>query len=66
MPLVKAIKTDVRGRKVLMTRKVARKDEARKCRWATWMGSECGSCCSLMLKSRKVAGAIWECLYGWA
>jgi hypothetical protein len=63
LPAVKAIKTDIRGREFLMTRKVARKDEAEK----GPVGHLDGFGMRVLLQldfNTQEWHVIWECLYG--
>jgi hypothetical protein len=63
VPLVKAIKTDVRGRKFLMTRKVDRKNEAEKGPVAHLEGFGIRILLQLDFKTEEWQ-VVWECLYG--
>jgi hypothetical protein len=63
VPLVKAIKTDVRGQKFLMTRKVERKDEREKGPVGHLDGFGMRILLQLDLKTEEWQ-VIWECLYG--
>jgi len=65
VPLVKAIKTDIRGRRLLMTRKVDRKNEAEKGPVAHLDGFGMRVLLQLDFKTEEWH-VIWECLYGFA
>lgn len=65
VPLVKAIKTDVRGRRFLMTRKVDRKNEAEKGPVADLDGFGMRVLLQLDFRTEEWQ-VIWECLYGFA
>jgi hypothetical protein len=65
VPLVKAIKTDIRGQKFLMTRRVDRKNEAEKGPVGHLDGFGMRILLQLDLKTEEWQ-VIWECLYGWA
>jgi hypothetical protein len=63
LPAVKAIKTEVRGREFLLTRKVAQKDEAEK----GPVGHLDGFGMRILLQvdfNTEEWHVIWECLYG--